>query len=338
VVTRTLSPLRLALAGLALLGVVFVVLWQVQSSDFLLLPDRAHPAAPIVRVQGGHDPRGPGGIYFVDVLEERASLLDKLFHWVHKGASLVPASEILPPGTNDKAAHRIDLSLMRTSQQVAAAVALKALGYHVVSRPRGVAFGETVRGTDAARRLEPGDVITSVDGRRVRTVPQLVASVRGRRVGETVTVGLIRGDKRLTVPIRLTRLTNPVRPGLGIGDPQDITTLQVPLHVQIASGDIGGPSAGLPFALEVAAELGRNVTHGRRVVATGEIHPDGTVSAIGGVKQKTYGARLAHADVFLVPAGDNYREALRYADGLRIIPVRNFRQALRALKTLPPKR
>ena len=56
---------------------------------------------------------------------------------------------------------------------------------------------------------------------------------------------------------------------------------------------------------------------------------------IGGVKQKVVGARRTGVDTFVVPAGDNAREARRYADGIRIIPVRNFQQALRALATLP---
>jgi PDZ domain-containing protein len=65
---------------------------------------------------------------------------------------------------------------------------------------------------------------------------------------------------------------------------------------------------------------------------------DGSVEPIGGVEQKTYGARRAHADVFLVPAaGDNAADARRYAHGLRIIAVKSFPQALRALATLPSK-
>ena len=84
-------------------------------------------------------------------------------------------------------------------------------------------------------------------------------------------------------------------------------------------------------------ELGTNVDHGRRVVATGEIALDGSVGPIGGVKQKTFGARKAGADVFLVPAGENAAEARRYAGNLRIIPVKSFQQALSALRTLPSK-
>ena len=81
-------------------------------------------------------------------------------------------------------------------------------------------------------------------------------------------------------------------------------------------------------------ELGTNVDHGRKVVATGEIELDGSVGPIGGVKQKTFGARRAGADVFLVPAGENAAEARRYAGNLRIIPVESFQQALSALSTL----
>jgi PDZ domain-containing protein len=104
--------------------------------------------------------------------------------------------------------------------------------------------------------------------------------------------------------------------------------------VRINAGDVGGPSAGLAFALDILQELGRNVVHGHRVAVSGELFPDGSVGPVGGVKQKTIGAREAHVDAFLVPAGDNAREARRYAHGLRIIPVESFPQALRALATL----
>ena len=80
------------------------------------------------------------------------------------------------------------------------------------------------------------------------------------------------------------------------------------------------------------------MTRGYKVAATGQIEPDGSVLPIGGVKQKTIGVRRAGVDVFLVPAGDNAKEARNYAEGVRVIPVESFRQALHALATLPPKR
>ena len=107
--------------------------------------------------------------------------------------------------------------------------------------------------------------------------------------------------------------------------------------MEIDLGGVGGPSAGLPFALEVYQELGNDVDRGYEVAATGEIELDGTVASVGGIKQKTFGVRSAGADVFLVPAGDNAAVARRYAGNLRIIPVESFQQALRVLQTLPQK-
>jgi len=108
--------------------------------------------------------------------------------------------------------------------------------------------------------------------------------------------------------------------------------------VKIDAGSIGGPSAGLAFALDVLEELGHDVTRGYKVAATGELDTDGTVEPIGGVKQKAIGVRRAGVDVFLVPAGDNAKEARKWAGPVKVIPVESFRQALHALATLAPKR
>jgi PDZ domain-containing protein len=117
---------------------------------------------------------------------------------------------------------------------------------------------------------------------------------------------------------------------------EQATDVRLPIRVNIDAGNIGGPSAGLAFALEVMEKLGRNVVHGHKIAATGEIFPDGSVGPIGGIRQKVIGAREAGVDAFLVPAGDNAVEARKHADGLKIIAVYNFQQALRALATLPP--
>jgi PDZ domain-containing protein len=115
------------------------------------------------------------------------------------------------------------------------------------------------------------------------------------------------------------------------------TQVKLPFPVRIDTGSIGGPSAGLAFALDVLEELGRDVDHGYKVAVTGALDPDGTVEPIGGLKQKAIGVRRAKVDVFLVPAGDNAKEARKYVGPVRVIPVESFRQALRALATLPPK-
>jgi PDZ domain-containing protein len=106
-----------------------------------------------------------------------------------------------------------------------------------------------------------------------------------------------------------------------------------PLQVDIDLGRVGGPSAGLAFALDIIDELGpTDIDHGERVVATGELDLDGNVHEIGGIKQKTIGARDADADVFLVPDA-NAAAARKYADGLRIVAVSDLDEALHALAT-----
>ena len=114
--------------------------------------------------------------------------------------------------------------------------------------------------------------------------------------------------------------------------------IRLPRKVKINAGGVGGPSAGLAFALDVLEKLGRNVDHGYRVAATGEVDLAGDVLPIGGIKQKTIGVRRTGIDVFLVPAGDNAKEAKRFAGRVRVIPVSSFQQALHALATLPAKR
>jgi Lon-like protease len=332
---KRLTPARLAAAGLLLLAVVALILWLAPSDSYVFLPDRARPVAPLVAVPGGKAPRDGGGIYYVDVLVRKASWLERLFPSIREGATIVPSSVVQPPGVSEHARHTEDLRAMSRSQEVAAAVALRALGYEVVARPTGVLVEDVARDAPAAGKLFPTDVIVSVDGRRVRTSKELRAILASRRVATTFRIGVRRGGG--ITQVRVKTVADPRqsgRPILGIF-PGQAAAVRLPVNVRIDAGDVGGPSAGLAFALDILEQLGRDVDHGRRVAATGEIELDGTVTPIGGVEQKTIGVRKAGIHVFLVPAGENAAEARRYAHGLRIVPVQNFQQALRALATLP---
>jgi Lon-like protease len=310
-----------------------LILYAVPSGDYLLLPDVAHPVAPLVRVQGAHPAAGSGTIYFVDVVERRASELEALFPSIHPHGTLEPASAIVPPGTTSSALQQAELREMSTSQRVAAAVALRRLGYHVAARPNGVIVNAVDLGTHAPGKLEPADVIFSVDGTPTPTIAKLRSVLAGVRAGDTVTLHVRRGAS--TPTLRIRTVADQGRAIVGF-EPAQSAHITLPIHVSIDAHGIGGPSAGLAFALEVMEQLGHDVTHGHRVAATGEMELDGTVGPIGGVKQKTYGVREAKADVFLVPAGSNAKVARRYAGPVRIIPVRSLAQALHALATLTP--
>ena len=338
-IRRALSPLRLLTAGLVVLVVVVVVLITRGSDHFLEIPDQAHPLAGLVKVPNPKPRNDGGGIYYVDVLLKRASLLESLLPAVRpNGSDLIPATEIVEPGISEQQRFKLELADMKISQVVASAVALRHLGYKIPLRPGGLKVVAITSDSHAVGLLKPGDVIVSADGKPVRTREDLQLILAAHKPGEVVKLGIRRGSKLLTLSIRTTSdKSAPKRPIIGVL-PTQALSVHFPFPIRFNLGDVGGPSAGLAFALELMELRGRDVDHGYRVAATGQIQPDGSVTRIGGIKQKTIGARRAHVDIFLVPVdGDNAKDAKRYADGLRIIPVKSFQQALHALATLPPK-
>jgi PDZ domain-containing protein len=332
---RWLSPARLAVGGLLLLGAAAFVLWLAPAKGHdIRLVDPAHPVDPLIRVPGERQSAGPGPIYFVDVREREARLLERLLPWARpNGSSIVDAPPVSP--TVERQIGRQD---MTESQKVAAVVALNRLGYDVHASSNGVTVVVVQRGAPAAKILRTDDVIVAADGRHVDSILALHAALASHRPGDLVRLAFRRDGTRHTATVRtVADPQDATRALIGVSARDDLR-VKLPVQIRIDAGDVGGPSAGLAFALDILQELGRNVAHGHKVAATGELALDGTVGAIGGVEQKTLGARRAGVDVFLVPAGDNADEARRYADGLRIVPVKNFPQALRALATLPPKR
>jgi PDZ domain-containing protein len=329
-----LSPGRLAAIGAILLLVVLLILWLAPAGGYdLQLVDPAHPVAPLVHVKGERSARGSGAIYFVDVRERPARLIERLLPWTRAdGSSLVRS-----PPISSSVEQRLGQVQMADSQKIGPYVALKYLGYKVSARIGGVSVLSVENSAPAAHVLQPNDVILSADGHRVRTIVDLHAALADKRPGDRVTLRFRRGEKVHTAT--LATVADPEDPKRAIIGVSALDDLQVhlPIPVTINAGGIGGPSAGLAFALDILQELGRNVANGRRVAATGELALNGDVEPIGGVKQKTLGARRAGVDVFLVPAGENAKEARRYADGLRIVPVETFQQALRKLATLGRK-
>jgi PDZ domain-containing protein len=335
------TRLRGRLAELVLLlGLLLLLLaaamWIVPSDKYIFLPDVAHPVAPLVSVPAAAEARDAdgGGIYFVDIVLRKATLLERLFPGIREGADVVPASAVLPPGSNDTQRRKLDLQEMSRSQSIASAVALRALGRKVVARPTGALVDAVDPKAPAAKQLHPGDRIVAVDGKPVRTPTDLRRLVTARPVGTALRLTLRSGSATRTVTVKTTTSRGRTVVGVVVEQAVDV---KLPVAVRINSGAIGGPSAGLAFALDVMEELGRDVDRGHRVAATGEIALDGSVLPVGGLKQKTIGARRAHVELFLVPAGDNATVARRYAGGLRVVAVKSFRQALSALATLPVK-
>lgn len=330
---RALSPLWLALSGLSLLVVAFVVLWLVPSNDYIFLPDRAHAVDPLVHVQGGH-PSKTGGIYFVDIFVRKASLIERLWPGIHEGAELVPNSALFAPGVNEQQRIAADQREMTRSQQIAAAVALRAAGFKVQANPTGALVEQVASDAPAAGKILPTDVVVAAANKRVRSPADLRRIVGPLKPGTSVQFSIRRGSHLTQATVKtIADPHNAHRSIIGVFVDQ-AAFIKLPRQVTINAGDVGGPSAGLAFALDILEQLGTNVDHGLRVAATGQLELDGSVTAVGGLKQKTIGVRHSGIRFFLVPAGENASEARRYAHGVRIVPVHSFRQALHSVATL----
>ena len=332
---KRLSIVALVLGALGL--VTAIVLWTVPGNEFILTPDKAKPLAGRVMVEGSR-PSGGGDVYYVDLYVRRARVLEQLLPFTRpEGSTVLPEHALLPPGTTDEERDRQNAADMERSEQIASVVALRALGYEVVAAPRGALVIGVASDVPAAAKIDAGDVIVAVDGVPIRTPANLRREIGRRKPGDDVRLTVRRERKALEVTVRtVPSPTDPSRPIVGITVDQE-ADIELPFDVDIDLGRVGGPSAGLPFALEIARKLGRDVTHGCKIAATGELALDGTVLPIGGIKQKTIGARRADVDFFLVPAGRNADGARENADGLTVIPVESFQQALRTLTTFDVK-
>jgi Lon-like protease len=337
---RSLTLARAAGAGLLLAVIALSVLYLIPSDKYyVFLPDRAHPLEPLVSIAGEHPATESGGVYFVDVRFRKAHLLEDLIgRPLARGATLLPKRDVLGDATA-KQAQQIDLTQMADSQKIAAAVALQRLGYRVPIKLPNVVVRGVLRKAPVGRVLRPGDKILAVNGKQVHSLGRLHTLIASHRPGATLSITYSRSGRTATAKIRTIASTdNKRQAAIGIlVDETGGSVGKLPIKVRINTQGVGGPSAGLAFALDLMEELGHNVDNGYKVAATGELALDGSVLPIGAVKQKTIGASEAGVDVFLVPAGSNARVARKYAQGLKIVPVQSFPQALHALATLPAK-
>jgi Lon-like protease len=333
---RRLWPPLLAVLALILAGAL-IWAWKTPSGYFVLWPDKAHPADAFLQVPGGKPPAAGSGFYFVDVHEIEANKLEELWgrYLVH-GASLIPVQEVVLPGESQTEQTHQDIQAMDTSQVVAEAVAEHALGKAVAIQHLGALVEEVTPGLPAAKAgVQNGEVITAINGHKVQSVTDLIHLTAGLHPGETAGFTITHlGTVHLTT-VRSTDGKNRAIIGVAIAD--DVRIGHIPVKVRYSIQGIGGPSAGLAFALEIYDSLsGRHLLRGHRIAATGELDPLGDVIEIGGAEQKALGAIEAGADTFIVPKA-NVAAARKAAHGkLRVIGVSTFAQALQVIRNLRP--
>lgn len=281
-------------------------------------------------IQGGTD---RGSLEGVLVIERPAFPVD----WIYAG--LFPHLHIEKRDTSISLGEiQRQVFIQRAgANDVGTAVALKKLGLGQGVIPTGVQVLALLKDSPAEGRLEPGDVLTRLNGKEVGTTAMLAKVMGSVKPGDTVRVGLKRGSQEMSADIETKE--NPEQPGraaFGI-QVQDRTRADLTRKADYRSYIVyqGGPSHGAMLALTVIDQLTPGgVTYGNRVAGTGTLDGNGNVGEIGGIEQKAYTVARAGADVFFVPQGQE-QDARKGSASLEIVPVRTLDDMLFWLKAHP---
>jgi Lon-like protease len=318
-------------AAAAVLPVPYVVLQPGPTTNTLGKSD----GKPLIRVDGRRTYPADGNLDLTTVAVfggpgDAVDLVTALQGWLDDSVAVVPEESVFPEGKSQKEVEQETAAQMEESQEHATAAALQELGVPVEER---VEVGSVVAGRPAEGELEPGDVVASVDGEPVSTPLQVRRRIADRAPGDPVTLVVRRDGERRTV--ELTTEESEAGSGRPIVGFLPRTGYTFPFEVTIGLEKVGGPSAGLMFAVGIVEKLTPGtLADGRHVAGTGTIDDDGKVGPIGGVQQKVAAASEAGADVFLTPAGNCADAAAVNPDGLTLVRVETLDDALTALDAL----
>ena len=261
--------------------------------------------------------------------EQPLNLTKAIAGWLDGTVAVVPQREIFPPGQTQQDTDRENQREMVDSQQAAAAAALTELGFDVKH-----ALKVTGLTDDAVAKavIKDGDEILGLNGTDTPELDGLRTALDATRPGDTVTVTIRRGGKQSEVTTRTIRGSDGTSAlGVYIG-----RSYVLPFQVRIQLDDIGGPSAGMMFALGIIDLLTPgDLTGGKQIAGTGTMEDEsGKVGEIGGIRQKLVGARRAGAAWFLAPAGNCNEVVGHVPDGLRVVKVATLGQAEDAVKAI----
>ncbi|HET8657907.1 MAG TPA: PDZ domain-containing protein [Micromonosporaceae bacterium] len=279
-----------------------------------------------VRKARATDSAGQLRLVTVSVRSNDVNLIDAVRGWFSGRTAVVPRELVYPPGRTAEEVDQENAKQFEASQTSAETAALRRLGY-----PVEVTVTEVAEGSPAQAALRAGDVVTSVDGQAVTSRVKLTELIRAKPVGTALSIGYRRGGQAATATVT-TIAGDDGAPRIGIVADQ---RQPHPFELTIELDEIGGPSAGLMFALGIVDTLDpADLTGGRILAGTGTIDDEGRVGAIGGIPQKLIAAKEARAVAFLTPADNCAEAAANAVPGLPLVSVASLDEALAALDAL----
>ena len=262
---------------------------------------------------------------------------ETIVNWALGPHVVLPRDSVYPPVQPARQISRDSRSEMRSSQVTSTAAALRYLGYEF----QELYFVSAIRAySNAKGALEPGDFIMEIDGKKITEIEEIRTSYQNKKVGDSLLISVDRRNElgelerksfevQLVENQELNATTDESKPAIGIlvG-----TTARFPIEVDFNISGVGGPSAGLIFAIGIIEKLTQeDLLRGRKVAGTGAITASGRVGGIGGIEEKMIGASRIGATLFLAPA-ENCPDMKHIPKGLKVIPVSTLAEAVEALR------
>ncbi|OFI40086.1 signal protein PDZ [Arthrobacter sp. SW1] len=255
------------------------------------------------------------------------SLLEAFQAWLDGSKAVYPEELIYPKGTTKEESEQESALAMTSSQENAVAAALKELG---ISYEQKLEVAELSENSASEGKLRKGDTFTSINGKAVTSLA-VIQSELAATAGAPAAVAVQRDGKAVSVSIT-PRKSESGRWLLGVALQYKFT---FPFDVKISLEDVGGPSAGMMFALGIMDSVTPgDLTGGKHIAGTGTISPEGVVGPIGGIAQKMHGARAEGATMFLAPAANCEDVVGHIPDGLQVVKVETLDDAETAVKRL----
>ncbi len=331
-------PYGLAIGFLAV-GLLVLLSWPVKLPYFAMSPGPVEAVTDLVSASDVATFESDGEFFLLTVSLREVNA----FEWfeaefLDDRVDLVARDVIRPSGVSQEEVTRSNLAAMDESIDTAIFVALGRLGYDVGFNGEGVEVLQVVEGAPADGALEVGDRFTVIAGIEIQTSDQAAEVIRSFGIGDTINLAGIRAGEPFEVDITLGPHPDiEGAPMVGVVFDTVNLSLDLPVDINVDSRNIGGPSAGMTYALTVIDLLtAEDLTKGRVIAGTGTIRFDETVGAIGGVRQKVFAARGIGADVVFVPTA-NFEDALTAAgDDIEIVAVATLQDALDFLAALEP--
>ena len=274
-----------------------------------------------------------GNLYQLTVRRDEANYFVYAWARLNSQIDLYPREVILPDGVTPQELSEISIQNMVTSENVAIAVALDSLDYEIESEGDGVLVVGLLDDSPVKDKLIKNDLIISINNELVRSASEFISMLRTYEIGDIVNIGLIRNEQELTIETKLIEhVEYENEPMVGFLASTPNQQFIFPFEVDIKTGNVGGPSAGMMMALNVYNLLTEDdITNGKKIAGTGTIEIDGSIGPVGGVKQKVIAAKRANAGLILVPTA-NYEEASVFADdNTQIVAVDSFDNALNVI-------